>query len=500
MANSPYYRDEDRAFLQRDDTMSLDVIRPKDIPKGRVMYVKDELTSLKTEDIHKAKPHYEHLQYLEKPDFSVGCTHPDHPGGQARSYYMPMDRRPRDLSLTTADIEFAQPKTISWKGSRHTDPVCPNYELPSCMRREPTPPRWNGRHTNATEDIEYSRPRVLHPERNYSRNPNDAADIEYATANYREKLARATSLGRGPERTYDVSDINLPPEKQKRCTNPMEPVYTVPTSRTTSLHAKYSEEKSVGIDPPPIAPEQVGEVHGSKPRRLQWDNGEPQFSLLREDIAGTVPQRWIGSVPHNIYDPPEVRAMISFHDPSDIPGAQVGSLLKGIATGRSVNPLNPRYPALDGNGKPTTMPTLGAERQGPGMQSHPLVRSQANASSAPQLRPPSGAGGQMGSRYVQDGGASAPFGSGRSNAGGSAVASPAGSVRHPSQAGFTGPSPHYQRSRGSSGRSTPAQSGYQMLQQGGTLRLPPQEYVLGAEMSRRSSSQASLRSSAGRPF
>jgi hypothetical protein len=31
----------------------------------------------------------------------VGCTDPEHAGGRARSYYMPMDRRPRDLSLTT---------------------------------------------------------------------------------------------------------------------------------------------------------------------------------------------------------------------------------------------------------------------------------------------------------------------------------------------------------------------------------------------------------------
>ena len=60
-----------------------------------------------------------------------------------------------------------------------------------------------------------------------------------------------------------------------------------------------------------------------------------------KDIAGTVPQRWVGGVPTNIYDPPEIRSRIwtcwdqnfwvtqitvrplmSFHDPHDIPGAQ----------------------------------------------------------------------------------------------------------------------------------------------------------------------------------
>merc|ERR1711971_1477408 len=146
----------------------------------------------------------------------------------------------------------------------------------------------------------------------------------------------------------------------------------VPTSGTTSLHARLNEEKFMGAQMPEIAPEPAGEVAGSKPRKLQWDNGEPPFSLMREDIAGTIPQRWIGSVPANIYDPPEVRPMISFHDPHDIPGAQVGSLKKGIEgiTRRQCNPLNPRYPMLDGEARP-----------------HPMLQSRMlSSTSAPDLR------------------------------------------------------------------------------------------------------------------
>merc|ERR1719207_331649 len=108
----------------------------------------------------------------------------------------------------------------------------------------------------------------------------------------------------------------------------------------------YTEEQ--GAVPAPRIADQIGMVHGSKPRKLQWDNGEPQLSLLREDIAGTVPQRWVGSVPANIYDPPDVRPMISFHDPHDIPGTQVGSLPRGLTTYRVTNPMNPRYQMLDG--------------------------------------------------------------------------------------------------------------------------------------------------------
>jgi hypothetical protein len=107
--------------------------------------------------------------------------------------------------------------------------------------------------------------------------------------------------------------------------------------------------------------EVIGEVPQSKPRKLQWDNGEPHFSLLTEDIAGSQPQRWVGSVPFNIYDPPEKKPIISFHEPQDIPGTQVGSLRKGIVTGRMTNPLNPRYTMLDG---PARMHPL-AERADP---------------------------------------------------------------------------------------------------------------------------------------
>lgn len=387
---SPFWVDEDRPFLQRNDSMSLDIIRPKDVPRGKVMYVKDEDRSLKTEDIYKARPHYEHLQYLDKPDLAVGCTDPEHAGARARSYYMPMDRRPRDLSLTTADIELAQPKNMRRKGNRHTDPVAPNYELPSSFVRPQTPPRFNGRHLHDITDIEKAHPRVLHPERNYHRDPNDASDIEYASANYHERSKRMRSTQMGPrhDRSLDVSDIIGTKKTQPRCTNPLEPVYHVSTAKgATSLHAKYDEEGLLGTHIPNAGPEVHSEVAGSKPRKLTWDNGEPQFSLLREDIAGTVPQRWVGCVPHNIYDPPEVRPMISFHDPHDIPGAQVGTLRKGIEgiTRRCTNPLNPRYTSLDGETKPHPVPVFEAERGGVSRPTHPLLQARATASSLPQL-------------------------------------------------------------------------------------------------------------------
>jgi len=187
----------------------------------------------------------------------------------------------------------------------------------------------------------------------------------------------------------NVKDINQtkPLHCAPRCTNPLDPVYKVSTTLTTSLHTKWTEEAgNSGIQLHAADDGIHGQVLGSKPRKLQWDNGEPQLSLVREDIAGTVPQRWVGGVPCNIYDPPDVKEVISFHDPHDIPGAQVGSLKKGIEGSRrggSTNPLNPRYKMLDGDARPQPVPVFDAERN---MPVHSLYQSRAQASSLPNLQ------------------------------------------------------------------------------------------------------------------
>ncbi|KAF4706535.1 hypothetical protein FOZ63_034153, partial [Perkinsus olseni] len=91
-------RDETLPFARREDTMSLDTIKPKDVPRGRILYVKDTDASLTTIDIDKCKPSYYWLDYLRKPEFSLKC---DVPGMRSKSYYPPVVNRPRDLSLTT---------------------------------------------------------------------------------------------------------------------------------------------------------------------------------------------------------------------------------------------------------------------------------------------------------------------------------------------------------------------------------------------------------------
>jgi hypothetical protein len=404
---SPFYLDGERPFPQRHESMLLDVVRPQDVPRGKIMFPKHEDKSLKTSDIPTAQPTYHHLKFLDRPDLCVGSTDTEHVGGQARTYYPPMDRKARDLNLTTADIEFAQPRANKFKGTRRVDPVCPNYEMPTSYKRAPTPPRHNGRVTHDISDIEGSSSKRVIPDRNYVRDPNEGRDIEYASANYQERMGRAAQRGVRQDRQLDVSDIAGSKRVPIRSSHPLDPEYKVPTHATTSLHVIYSEEQNQNLARKDG--HTIGPVHGSKSRKLQWDNGEPHFSLMREDIAGTVPQRWIGSVPANIYDHHEDRPMISFHDPHDIPGAQVGSLKKGLegVAQRQLNPLNPKYSSLDGDTRPCPVPHIEAERGHPraSIGSHPMLRNRTpgGSSSTPNLRQTSG-GGQLaaaGARLVE---------------------------------------------------------------------------------------------------
>lgn len=333
-------------FAGRQNTMMLDTVRPEDVPLGHVYPQKDEDLSLKTNDIYKAQPFYRYKQ-LEV----LGQKPPPEPGQKTKTLYPRDLRRPRDLSLTTGDIELARPQRQPIKGNRHVDPVCPEYKLPTyAENREPTPRRWNGRHTNDISDIEYTAPKIRIPDRNYDRDPNDGSDIAYSKPNYKRRVLRP--INARLSNSLDVRDINHDPDTNKvpfKERNPLDPEYTISQSTTTSLYNVWSEENSNPLlKVSKSAPKLIGCVAGSKPRKLQWRNGEPQLSLVKEDIAGAYPQRWIGQVPYNLYDPPEKKPVITFHDPFDIVGAQVGSLAKGIRTHRSLYPLEPAYKLLDG--------------------------------------------------------------------------------------------------------------------------------------------------------
>ena len=88
-----------------------------------------------------------------------------------------------------------------------------------------------------------SKPRI--PERNYIRDPNSAADIEFTAPNQRRKMR---ALRESKLSSLSVSDINAGPIGNRvpwRSTNPLDPEYCVSQAPVLSLTG-WAEEKSRG--------------------------------------------------------------------------------------------------------------------------------------------------------------------------------------------------------------------------------------------------------------
>lgn len=308
------------SFAKREDTMFLDAVQPKDVLRGRIKNYKDDAQALRTTDISGTGPTYKHKRFHVD-----GPAYKDHIPGTASKTHYPEVRRPIDMSLTTVDIDKSWPDVVKFKTPRVVDPLAPNYPLPSASHRPNTPLRQrvhDGEVRDTLAHVGKSTPRI--PLRSHYRDPNEARDIEYAQSNFRRTM-RPLGEVRDIMKTADINgEVNLTMKKKTpRCTNPLDPEYEV-DARTT--HPLLSSEAHG-----PYAPKTQGFVHGAAPKPLTWDNGEPQTSLIKEDIAGTAPQRYKGCVPFNIYDPPEVTPYSKFYGCEDIEGARAGTRKGGPA-------------------------------------------------------------------------------------------------------------------------------------------------------------------------
>lgn len=302
----------------REETMYLNVLRPKDVPRlGAVRFLQEDSLSLRTHDIRGA-------QAMTKQSglYLTGKPEKEDPVGSRPRVIKPR-RHDGDLNLRTCDIEKAQPNAagFGYKTTRHCNPLEPCYDLPSFRERPVTPPQPRLHEGVARDTLAFKgdwKPRI--PERDYSRNPNETRDIEFSQPNLRQRmkaLAPRESLRtveKAGERIISSKYCNTP-----RVTNPADPVYTMDTRTTHPF--RQSEGATLH------APREIGRIPGCTPRPVHRDNGEPQASLIRSDIAGAVSQRYKGSMPFNIYDPPEVTP---YHghmqlDCSDIEGTQTGT-------------------------------------------------------------------------------------------------------------------------------------------------------------------------------
>lgn len=315
-------------YPNRGDSMALDSVRPTDVPRGTIRFPKDESLALKTDDIEGAVPSFKtrklHLDGRDElDDPALGSLAPKvHGVGQAYTHFPPV-RKQESMSLFREDVEGAVPQATGFRTKRSVNPLNPQYKLPSYDVHPHTPPTQRMHEGMPRETMEFKgerTPRI--PERNYVRDPMGSRDIVGSQA-----LRTKISTPRDPLKTIEQSGRRILSGKcitPRTARPPFDADYSM---QVTTTHPFFSSEND-----PFYAPRQTGTIAGCTPTKLHRDNGEPQASLIRSDIAGAVPQRYKGVLPFNMYDSHEVTPCTKRHiglDCADIEGAQTGTRKAG---------------------------------------------------------------------------------------------------------------------------------------------------------------------------
>jgi hypothetical protein len=320
------------SFPKKSDVMSLDVIQRAGATRTARQKAESGFqdSSLRTSDIERSCPTYHWKQYLDRPSLS---SLDDIAGSKATPLNTSLNR-PIDMSMTTSDIDWARPKVNRFRTGRNTNPMDPQYELPTATPCEPYIPYYSGRPTLDVSDIDQAFPRKIIPVRAHG----PKGDVEFAAPNYLRRLVRPIPP-QGMGNSLDVADINHGDSKvpRPRLTNPMEPVYRVPQTTCTSIYHAWKGDEEL----PPLEPATIGEIPLSKARTLDLATKKPSNSLVNDDIEGAKSQRYIGTLPFHMYLSNKPAHNLGSTD--DIDGAKSGSLRRGLVSKRCTNPLDPTY-------------------------------------------------------------------------------------------------------------------------------------------------------------
>lgn len=349
----PFFRDDDLPFPARSSSLSLDVLQPDDCPKGRFKFIKDYNMSLITEDLYRAKPLLAHpttgngcpvpWKLLEKPPL------PEIPGSRAKSHYPPVNSsRPRDLALTTSDIDGCKARGTggNCEGKHRldnpVDPLNPSYKLSGSIAEDPPCAKASGRNSLDVTDIPGATAKAVVPFRNQYGDTLRVED-EFKSRKHATALAdlRARAFGLVPRTGEDTMSPRgaacTPrlegPRKSNRCSDPLDPRYRVPLAQAslgTSLCCTWAEEKRYLGETMFMESGDIGAIPGSWPDAHHNGRGdEPMFNLETRDVHGANPQRWIGGLPYSIYGPfGHRRDLNAILDTSDVKGAQADTLAR----------------------------------------------------------------------------------------------------------------------------------------------------------------------------
>lgn len=272
-----FFSDTPTKCPQRTELMSLNTIKPSD---GEMTFRSAGASTARSipppADIEGSKPCLPWKRYLRGSEAREPIE-----GSTPRTRYPPVNRVV-DLSMATHDIAGATKRaSLQFVERRTTNPLTPRYDLPTSipLPAEPLPFR---RHSNYIADIEGTSSKSRGPLS--ARRETDSLrtnDIRFATPRmcHREVTKPANP---SPERVI-----------RPRETNPLNPEYKVSMRPPGTVLAQWSEDaRATNMEPATI-----GRIPGNAPKSLQKDTtNRPCFALKNNDISGSTPRRWIGSL------------------------------------------------------------------------------------------------------------------------------------------------------------------------------------------------------------
>ena len=311
-------------FPSRKDLMSLSKINDNDIGLlPRRTFQNTFSTSLLTSDIsgtflllepfilQGAQPNRRAYRFTHKTSYVN--RNDDIIGSSPKKLHQKLHKR--YFNLTNEDICQSRPQCNKFVTKRKpSNPLNPVYKLAYAEVRTATPPRFIRDQINI-DDIDGSKPNP-YVKYNINRKTNEINDIDGARPS-KIKL-RQDFIGM----QLNVRDINEYMEfKTKRVVNPLEPIY-----------------HGVNDKGEPIT---YGRIKGSKPKRLhpvKVNKVESMF-LNTGDIKGA--QTF--TLSDKFYKKKTRKDFRRNTLTDDIPGAQAGTLKRGITTKRCSNPIMPNY-------------------------------------------------------------------------------------------------------------------------------------------------------------
>lgn len=341
-------------FPRRGDSMCLSTVdKPDPYRKARPRRPEDVI-GLKTEDIAGAQtgttPRARRQRYTQKVHYGVDVS--DIEGAQA-PHLIPevIDpvRRPNNRILSNSDIEYSQPRPKTFKTTRSTNPLCPDYRISDAEDRPVTPPKFIRDSFNVS-DIEGTKAKPLY-RRQHERDPLAVSDIPGTTVGWKPEFKRRTS----PSKALDTTDINNDGIfRTRRVTNPLEPCYQYDVP-----------EELAQCDPSARETWTIGDIPGSHPKGPPASKPRIPFSLRTDDIP-EMREREGHNLPRTFPREANRRDFRKINNLDDIEGARPSNKRATFVheTGRITNPLCPSYVDLDGPAQPEFPASVSASSVG----------------------------------------------------------------------------------------------------------------------------------------